>query len=48
MGQSKTERESLLFGTTSCRVLETVADKTGKVQEAEGNTRDFYLPRLCI
>ncbi len=32
------------FGTTSCRVLETVADKTGKVQEAEGDTKIFIYP----
>lgn len=34
----------MLFGTTSCRVLETVADKRGNVQETEGDTQIFIYP----
>lgn len=33
------------FGTTSCRVLETIADeKTGHVNEQEGDTQIFIYP----
>lgn len=31
-------------GTTSCRVLETVADKNGLLKEAEGDTQIFIYP----
>ena len=34
----------MLFGTTSCRVLETVADKSGKIQATEGDTQIFIYP----
>lgn len=34
----------IAIGTTSCRVLETVADKTGKVKETEGDTEIFIYP----
>lgn len=34
----------IAVGTTSCRVLETVADETGKVKEAEGDTQIFIYP----
>ena len=35
----------IAVGTTSCRVLETIADeKTGKVKEAEGDTKIFIYP----
>lgn len=32
------------FGTTSCRVLETVADENGQVKSAEGDTQIFIYP----
>ena len=32
------------FGTTSCRVLETVADENGHIQETEGDTKIFIYP----
>ena len=32
------------FGTTSCRVLETVADEKGQIKEAEGETKIFIYP----
>ena len=31
-------------GTTSCRVLETVADEKGQMKEAEGDTQIFIYP----
>ena len=35
----------IAVGTTSCRVLETIADeKTGKVKETEGDTKIFIYP----
>ncbi len=34
----------IAVGTTSCRVLETVADETGRVKEAEGDTQIFIYP----
>ena len=34
----------IAVGTTSCRVLETVADKTGKVKETEGDAEIFIYP----
>lgn len=32
------------FGTTSCRVLETVADKNGMLKANEGDTQIFIYP----
>ena len=32
------------MGTTSCRVLETIADENGNIQEAEGDTQIFIYP----
>lgn len=35
----------MLFGTTSCRVLETIADeRTGQVTPQEGDTKIFIYP----
>ncbi len=34
----------MLFGTTSCRVLETVADEKGTIQATEGDTQIFIYP----
>lgn len=34
----------MLFGTTSCRVLETVADKNGNIKAIEGDTQIFIYP----
>lgn len=34
----------MLFGTTSCRVLETVADKNGYIQATEDDTQIFIYP----
>lgn len=34
----------IAVGTTSCRVLETVADKNGNVKEEEGDTKIFIYP----
>ena len=34
----------IAVGTTSCRVLETIADKNGKVCEQEGDTKIFIYP----
>ena len=34
----------IAVGTTSCRVLETVADEKGKVKEVEGDTQIFIYP----
>ena len=36
----------MLFGTTSCRVLETVADENGRLKETEGNTQIFIWSDL--
>ena len=44
MKQNKKEKESLQFETTSCRVLESVADENGKLREAEGDTQIFIYP----
>ena len=38
------EKESLQFGTTSCRVLETVANEKGLIKETEGDTQIFIYP----
>lgn len=32
------------FGTTSCRVLETIADENGMVKPTEGDTQIFIYP----
>ena len=32
------------FGTTSCRVLETVADEKGYIKATEGDTQIFIYP----
>lgn len=37
-------KKVIAVGTTSCRVLETVADKNGHLKEAEGNTQIFIYP----
>ena len=34
----------IAVGTTSCRVLETIADEDGNVQEQEGDTNIFIYP----
>lgn len=34
----------MLFGTTSCRVLETIADENGMVKPTEGDTQIFIYP----
>lgn len=34
----------IAVGTTSCRVLETIADEKGLVQETEGDTKIFIYP----
>ena len=34
----------IAVGTTSCRVLETIADQNGHVEEAEGDTQIFIYP----
>ncbi len=34
----------IAVGTTSCRVLETIADENGYVKEAEGDTQIFIYP----
>ena len=39
-------RRVIAVGTTSCRVLETIADENGFVKETEADTRNFYLSRL--
>ena len=44
---NKAKREGhrvISVGTTSCRVLETVADKKGMVKEIEGDTQIFIYP----
>lgn len=38
------EKESLLFGTTSCRVLESVADEKGYIKATESDTQIFIYP----
>ena len=45
INQAKREgRRVIAVGTTSCRVLETVADENGMVKETEGNTQIFIYP----
>ena len=40
----KNQKKVIAIGTTSCRVLETVADKDGNIKEAEGDTQIFIYP----
>lgn len=40
----KEGRRVIAVGTTSCRVLETVADENGMVKEVEGDTNIFIYP----
>ena len=40
----KQGKRVIAVGTTSCRVLETVADENGFIQEAEGDTQIFIYP----
>ena len=40
----KTGHRVIAVGTTSCRVLETVADEDGNVKEQEGDTQIFIYP----
>ena len=44
---NETKREGkrvIAVGTTSCRVLETIADENGMVKETEGDTKIFIYP----
>ena len=40
----KNGKRVIAVGTTSCRVLETIADKNGYVKETEGDTKIFIYP----
>ena len=40
----KNGKKIISVGTTSCRVLETVADESGLVKETEGDTKIFIYP----
>lgn len=40
----KNGKRVIAVGTTSCRVLETVADENGYIQKAEGDTQIFIYP----
>ena len=40
----KNEKRVIAVGTTSCRVLETIADENGMVKETEGDTQIFIYP----
>lgn len=40
----KNGKRVIAVGTTSCRVLETVADEKGEIKEAEGDTQIFIYP----
>lgn len=40
----KNGKRVIAVGTTSCRVLETVAEEKGKIKEAEGDTQIFIYP----
>lgn len=40
----KEGRRVIAVGTTSCRVLETIADEKGLVKETEGDTKIFIYP----
>ncbi len=41
-------RRVFAVGTTSCRVLETIADENGFVRETEADTRNIYLSWIQI
>ena len=48
---NKAKREGhkvIAVGTTSCRVLESVADENGYLKEIEDDTDIFIYPRLQI
>ena len=40
----KTGHRVIVIGTTSCRVLETIADESGNIKEQEGDTKIFIYP----
>ncbi len=40
----KTGHKVIAVGTTSCRVLESIADENGMVKETEGDTSIFIYP----
>ncbi len=40
----KAGKRVIAVGTTSCRVLETIADENGSVKETEGDTQIFIYP----
>ena len=40
----KAGKRVIAVGTTSCRVLETIADENGLVKVAEGDTKIFIYP----
>ena len=40
----KTNNRVIAVGTTSCRVLETIAEENGMVKETEGDTQIFIYP----
>ena len=40
----KNRKRVIAVGTTSCRVLETIADENGMVKETEGDTKIFIYP----
>ena len=45
INQAKRNKKRVIAcGTTSCRVLESVANKNGMVKEAEGDTNIFIYP----
>ena len=45
INQAKRNKKRVIAcGTTSCRVLESVADKNGMVKEVEGDTNIFIYP----
>ena len=45
INQTKQEGKRVIaVGTTSCRVLETIADENGMVKETEGDTKIFIYP----
>lgn len=44
----KSGKRVIAVGTTSCRVLETIADEDGMVKETEGDTRNIYISRIQI
>lgn len=42
----KAGKRVIAVGTTSCRVLETIADEHGMVKKTEGDTRNIYISRI--